>query len=84
MTKYIVEVDKYGTRRWYNESKQLHRTDGPAVEFPNGSKSWYLNGVLITENEFLIWQQYKKEIKKASCEGIEVEIDGVKYKLVKA
>ena len=25
-------------------SKQLHRVDGPAVEYANGSKYWYLNG----------------------------------------
>ena len=25
-------------------SKQLHRVDGPAIEWANGSKYWYLNG----------------------------------------
>jgi hypothetical protein len=23
---------------------QRHRTDGPAIEYPNGSKSWWVNG----------------------------------------
>ena len=124
MTKYIVTVDADGTRCWYNESNQLHRTDGPAVEradgtkewylngechrvdgpaieyangtkhwylnnqlhrtdgpaveWSNGSKSWYLHGVRLTESEFL------NKTKKAPCEGREIEIDGVKYKLVKA
>ena len=27
-------------------SKQLHRVDGPAIEYPNGHKAWYLNGKL--------------------------------------
>ena len=29
---------------WYNERGQFHREDGPAVEYPDGSKQWYLNG----------------------------------------
>ena len=44
MTKYIVTVDSNGNRRWHNESNQLHRTDGPAVECSTGSKFWYQNG----------------------------------------
>lgn len=124
MTKYIVKVDRNGNRRWYNESNKLHRVDGPAIEWVNGTKEWYLdgkrhrengpaiefadgtkfwylngeyhrtdgpamefkngwkywyfNGVLLTESEFL------KRIKKAPCEGKEVEVDGIKYKLIKA
>ena len=23
---------------------KLHREDGPAIEYPNGTKAWYLNG----------------------------------------
>jgi len=43
MTKYIVTVDSSGDRRWYNEFDQLHRTDGPAVEYADGTKIWYQN-----------------------------------------
>ena len=101
MTKYIVTVDEYGNRCWKNESNQfhrengpaiewsdgtkewyldgkLHRTDGPAVEWFDGDKYWYLNGVKLTESEFLA------KTKKAPCEDKVVEIDGVKYKLIKA
>ncbi len=28
---------------YYNESK-LHRTDGPAMEFGDGERQWYING----------------------------------------
>ena len=28
---------------WYLNG-ELHRTDGPAVEYANGNKYWYLNG----------------------------------------
>jgi hypothetical protein len=35
---------KYNTKYWYNSKMELHRVDGPAVEYPNGNKSWYING----------------------------------------
>ena len=37
-------IDKDGTKRWYTQDGELHRTDGPAVEYTSGSKFWYLNG----------------------------------------
>lgn len=46
MTKYIVTVETDGIYRWYNESNQLHRTDGPAVESDWGPKYWYQNDQL--------------------------------------
>jgi endo-1,4-beta-mannosidase len=43
--KYIVEVDKSGNRFWKNfKTKKLHREDGPAYEWADGTKQWYLNG----------------------------------------
>ena len=37
-----LEVDMYGTKRWYNEVGELHRDNGlPAVEFFDGHKVWY-------------------------------------------
>ena len=44
--KYRIEAAKDGTRRYYNRSGQLHRTDGPAVKWANGTKVWYQNGQL--------------------------------------
>jgi hypothetical protein len=35
---------------WYLDDK-LHRVDGPAVEWADGYKSWYLNGIQVTEAE---------------------------------
>ncbi len=35
-------IDEYGTKRWYLNGER-HRTDGPAIEYPNGTKYWYLN-----------------------------------------
>ena len=43
--KYRIEVDGLGNRFYYNSANQLHRTNGPAIEYANGTKYWYQNGV---------------------------------------
>ena len=40
-----VTVDNQGACTYRNSSGQLHRQYGPAVEFANGTKSWWLNGL---------------------------------------
>jgi hypothetical protein len=67
-----------GYKEWFVDGKR-HRLDGPAFEFANGYKAWYVNGKKMTEEEF---NEYIKP--KPSCEGKVVEVDGVKYRLVKA
>lgn len=37
-------IDKWGNKIWRNSLGQLHREDGPAIEYANGFKTWYLNG----------------------------------------
>ena len=50
-TDYVVcKVDKYGNKRYYNAEGKLHREDGPAREWVNGYKSWYINGRLHRED----------------------------------
>ena len=44
--KYRVVVDEYGTRGYYNSAGQLHRTEGPAVLWADGTKLWCQNGLL--------------------------------------
>ena len=39
-----LHIDQYGNQYWYNEHDQLHRTDGPAIVYANGSQLWYFNG----------------------------------------
>ena len=63
-----------GIKEWYLNG-QRHREDGPAVEYADGYKSWYLDGKRLTE------QEHKKATTKATCDGKEVEIDGVTYVL---
>ena len=102
MQTYKVTVDQEKTIRWLNEKDQLHRLDGPAIEYADegkewwveskrhrldgpaiehadGYKAWYVEGKLMTEKEF---NAYIKP--KPTCEGKVVEVDGIKYKLVKA
>ena len=40
------EIDGAGNIRWYNADDERHREDGPAVEWADGTKSWYSNGLL--------------------------------------
>jgi hypothetical protein len=40
------EISNFGTKRWYNDRWEFHREDGPAIEFNDGSKSWFINGKL--------------------------------------
>ena len=50
--KYHIEVDCHGNRFYYNGADLLHRTDGPAIEWADGTKEWWLNGEALTEAEF--------------------------------
>ena len=60
--KYRIDVDEYGTRRYYNSAGQLHREDGPAVECSNGTKHWYQNGVRHREGGPAVeWHNGNKE-----------------------
>ena len=40
------EVEECGHVRYYNERNQLHRLDGPAVEYAYGDKEWWYDGKL--------------------------------------
>jgi len=72
MKTYKVIVDDYGTKHWYHNDKR-HREDGPAVEYADGTKWWFVNGKELTEAKF--------NARTKSCNGKVVEIDGKKYKL---
>ena len=39
-----VTVDKLGTRIYRNSHDQIHRRLGPAIEYPDGTRMWYLDG----------------------------------------
>ena len=48
----VLRIYKNGSREWRNQKGQLHRLDGPACEYANGEKCWYINGIQYTEEEF--------------------------------
>jgi len=41
-----MTTDSDGTKICKNKEDLLHRTDGPAVEYVDGTKEWYQNGQL--------------------------------------
>ena len=66
---YEYIVDKNGTKVWYINGN-LHREDGPAVEWADGDKVWYINGRNYGNKEPDNWielvsknKQVKKEYK---------------------
>jgi hypothetical protein len=38
-----LEINRYGDKFW-RLNGELHRVDGPAIEFEDGDKGWYLHG----------------------------------------
>ena len=95
MKEYIVKVDDKGDKLWFLNGN-LHREDGPAVEYANGNKYWYFNGKLHREDgpaveyvdDYKAWYlngklhtQEEFNKKMNPCSGKIVEIDGKKYRL---
>ena len=47
MSKQYITKYKFGTFYYKDRGKNiLHRTDGPAIEYPDGNNQWIVNGVL--------------------------------------
>ena len=72
MKTYKVTVNDYGITRWYLKNK-LHREDGPAIEYADGTKQWFLNGECHREdgpavedaNGTKLWYLNGKELTEA-------------------
>jgi hypothetical protein len=47
-----TRVDEFGTKWTFLDGK-YHCEDGPAVEYPNGTKSWYLNGKKLSFEDYI-------------------------------
>jgi len=51
MEKLRLEIDCDGTKKYYKwDTCELHNTYGPAVEYADGDKSWYVNNKLHRED----------------------------------
>jgi hypothetical protein len=37
-------INIHGTKYWRNDNGDFHREDGPAIEWTNGDKEWYIDG----------------------------------------
>ena len=46
MKEQFIHINEYGTKRYYKDREMTiaHREDGPAFEWANGTKIWYING----------------------------------------
>ena len=66
MNRTSTEFKKtfYNRIEYYNENVYLHRENNlPVVEYNDGDKEWYLNGIEYTEEEYTIKLKLKKIIK---------------------
>jgi len=79
MQEYKVEVYDNGTTHWYNLEGQLHREDGAAIEYADGYKAWYLDGVKYTE------EGWKRKVEKhtITIDGKTVEVSAESYENLK-
>ena len=41
----IKELNEFGDTFYHNERGDLHREDGPAIEYTDGSKEWCINNL---------------------------------------
>jgi hypothetical protein len=44
MSKSKMKINEWGTKVWRNRKGILHRTNGPAAEYADGSKEWWVKG----------------------------------------
>ena len=68
-----------GMSSWYQNGR-LHRADGPAVEWADGTKNWYLDGIKVTQ------AQHKKltaaPVEEMTMAQLEAAL-GKKIKIIK-
>jgi len=54
MQAQYIYIDEYGHKYYYKDKAMTtrHRLDGPAVEYANGNKFWYVDDKQLTEKKF--------------------------------
>jgi hypothetical protein len=81
-------IDNIGAIRYYKDD-EFHREDGPAMEWPDGTKFWYINGKYHREdgpaveyaNGFKSW--YLNSIKYHEEETYKVALRNLKLQKIK-
>ena len=53
-----------GSKVWWLNG-EYHRTDGPAIEWPDGTKAWYLNDKQVTWLEVYFFNMRAGDIQTA-------------------
>jgi len=61
--KYTIREFDDG-EKWWTCREMYHREDGPAKEYVNGMKEWYLNGNRYTEENWNKQPVVKYEMRK--------------------
>lgn len=71
MKELACDIDEFGVKRWIKNGF-LHREDGPAIEYPDGSVSFWLHGIGLELNEQLkdteFCERYPKLIELMTIE----------------
>jgi hypothetical protein len=76
--KSELTIDQYGTKVWKLPNGICHREDGPAIEYFDGDKFWYINGELHREDGPAV--VYPNGFKCWYLSGIEYTEQEYKYK----
>ena len=58
MNKSTCTIDKNGDKYWRNSKGELYRTDGPAIEFANGTEEYWYKDKRILKKKY-----YSKEFQ---------------------
>jgi hypothetical protein len=62
--EYIVRESSQGHIFYFNKEMKLHRLDGPAQQFPNGDKRYYIDGDCYSEEEYYFKINLIKELEE--------------------
>jgi hypothetical protein len=46
-------IERLEGKYWYKDD-ELHRLDGPAIEFANGTKAWFIDGKKVPPFDSII------------------------------
>lgn len=76
MQEYTVRV--YCDRTIWLQNNKRHREDGPAIEYKDGKKLWFLEGVNLTKEEH---NKKVSLVKEMTVEEISKQL-GFKVKII--
>ena len=74
--EYEVRVRLNGNKYW-RLNGELHREDGPALEYADGRSRWYLDSESYTEAEHMA----EMTRRRATCGGMTLTINDKTYTL---